>query len=340
MNSPRLGFDCIGSNIIQKASSIDKTVIITRVGTIPNPPDIMLTDCFDFTLPLTQPPLNKQISHKTINPTTSHPPQKKLHFSLILYCIQYIITNSLNKMNAVAISTPAFVESSLCSLYTIYDHEQEEYFSRLPRTMSQRIPSADQFPVHNRKPENNCPPSILRRQKNRGSTHSVSFLFVTVSILNDDGTITRDVFTRLIGSSEMQSHSFIDSKNNAIDKITRLRNSHDKSSKKDKNSSNKKYHLGDKPRSTSHIIFGQGENKSQALASVSSLKIHEYAFVKRRNGEYSYSILADRIITKNPKDGKEEECMVFVTSPEGHSKIMKRKYWADRVCLVKDTCLD
>mmetsp|Transcript_20334 Transcript_20334/g.41717 ORF Transcript_20334/g.41717 Transcript_20334/m.41717 type:complete len:244 (+) Transcript_20334:64-795(+) len=243
-------------------------------------------------------------------------------------------------MNAVAINATDFIESSLCSLDSIYDHEQEEYFPRLPRTMSHRTPAANQFPAYNGKPESNCPPSILRRQKNRCSTHSVSFLFVTISILNDDGTITRDVFTQLIGSSEIKIHSFIDLKNKAIDKRMSSKNPHHKSSKTDEISSNKKYHLGDKPRSTSHIIFGLGENKSQALASVSSLKIHEYAFVKRSNGEYSYSILADRTITKNPKDGKEVECMVFVTSPEGHSKIIKRKYWADMVCLVKDTCLD
>ncbi len=237
-----------------------------------------------------------------------------------------------NTMNAIAVNTPVYMESFLSSLDSVYDHEQEECLPRRQGSISQNSSTPNQFATSIDEAETYCPPSILRRQKASCSPHSVSFCFVAVSILNDDGTIIRDVSTRLIGSPEIKIRSFAHS----LDKRTSARESNSKSSKLVKSAIHKKYHLGDKPRTASDIVIGLGENKSQALASVSSLKVHDYAFVKRRNGNYSYSILADRTIAKNPKGGKEEECMIFVTSPEGHSKIIKRKYWADMIGLVKD----
>ncbi|KAL7466404.1 hypothetical protein ACHAXS_006703 [Conticribra weissflogii] len=238
-------------------------------------------------------------------------------------------------MNAIAINTPVCMESFLSSLDSVYEHEQKESLPTLHGSMSHRVSAPNQFSSSISKAESYCPPSILRRQKTPGSPNSVSFCFAAVSILNDDGTITRDVSTRLIGSPGSQIRNFVGS----LDKRTSTKISHDKSNKLDNTTMLKRYHLGDKPRSASHIAICLGENKSQAIAAVSSLKVHDYAFVKRRNGEYSYSILADRTMTRNPKDGKEEESMVFVTSPEGHSKIIKRKYWADMIGLVQDdTC--
>ena len=87
------------------------------------------------------------------------------------------------------------------------------------------------------------------------------------------------------------------------------------------------YVLGDSPQCLSHMII---ETCPQAaFERVSRLNVHDFAFVKRTNGSWSYAILASRYVDTN-----NEEHMVFVLNGIGATKIFKRSQWASCVCCV------
>jgi len=52
-----------------------------------------------------------------------------------------------------------------------------------------------------------------------------------------------------------------------------------------------------------------------------TLEMHDFAFVRRSNGSYSYAIIAER----------SEECMVFVMNYSGATKIISKKHWGKLV---------
>ena len=80
------------------------------------------------------------------------------------------------------------------------------------------------------------------------------------------------------------------------------------------------YVLGDSPRCLSHMII---ESCPQAaLERVSCLNIHDFAFVKRSNGLWSYAILAHRYVDIN-----NEEHMIFVLNEVGCTKTVKKGQW-------------
>ena len=88
------------------------------------------------------------------------------------------------------------------------------------------------------------------------------------------------------------------------------------------------YVLGDSPRCLSHILI---ESCPQAaLERVSRLNVHDFAFVKRSNGSWSYAILAHRYVDMSSN----EEHMMFVLSEVGSTKIVKRSQWAKCVSCV------
>jgi hypothetical protein len=57
---------------------------------------------------------------------------------------------------------------------------------------------------------------------------------------------------------------------------------------------------------------------------IESLQMHNFAFILRSDGEWTYSIIAHR------QDG----CMLFVVDTEGSFKIVLRKHWPTRIRLV------
>ena len=95
------------------------------------------------------------------------------------------------------------------------------------------------------------------------------------------------------------------------------------------------YSLGETIRSPFHMIVES--NEELAIEAVGSLTTHDFAFVKRLDGTYSYAILAER--STEPVDGSKnkpcdaecvmEECMTFVTSKVGSTKMVRRRHWGE-----------
>mmetsp|Transcript_26701 Transcript_26701/g.57452 ORF Transcript_26701/g.57452 Transcript_26701/m.57452 type:complete len:366 (+) Transcript_26701:61-1158(+) len=101
------------------------------------------------------------------------------------------------------------------------------------------------------------------------------------------------------------------------------------------------YSLGDTLRSPSHMIIEP--NPEQAIQAVESLKMHDFAFVKRSNGSYSFAILAYRSMepTKRTHGGAAMgECMNFVIGDSGSTKMVRRSHWSRSICLVSMEGLD
>ena len=82
------------------------------------------------------------------------------------------------------------------------------------------------------------------------------------------------------------------------------------------------YKLGDTLRSPDDMV-AQPSREAQLIA-VESLKPHDFAFVRRSDGSYSYGILAY----------SREETLVFVLCEDGSTKSIKRKYWHGAIRLV------
>ena len=107
------------------------------------------------------------------------------------------------------------------------------------------------------------------------------------------------------------------------------------------------YSLGDHAKSSTHIIMPPPNTPPSQHAflarCVESLQKHDFAFVKRSNGQYSYAILAYRMTTDDISKNKREcpeydstkgEGMVFVIDEIGSTKMIRKKYWCDYVRLV------
>ena len=97
------------------------------------------------------------------------------------------------------------------------------------------------------------------------------------------------------------------------------------------------YSLGETARFASHII-----NEQTNIRAVNSLRKHDFAFVKRRDGSYSYAILACRSFEpiKGAKNDHTEECMTFVMNDTGSTKMIRQRHWSEFVCLISMEGLD
>ena len=82
------------------------------------------------------------------------------------------------------------------------------------------------------------------------------------------------------------------------------------------------YLLGETCRSSCDMIIET--TPLHAIRAVSSLKIHDFAFVKRRDDSYSYAIVASR----------SEASLTFLMCDEGSSKNVSKKRWSEMVRLV------
>ena len=102
----------------------------------------------------------------------------------------------------------------------------------------------------------------------------------------------------------------------------------------DQNGFRKDYLLGETVRSCSHMM-----TSSDHCSSVASLQKHDFAFVKRSDGSFSYAILAWRSFAMQhggaADDEVEEECMTFVVDDYGSTKKIRQSNWAEFVCLVR-----
>lgn len=93
----------------------------------------------------------------------------------------------------------------------------------------------------------------------------------------------------------------------------------------------KDYKLGDPSRSAAHMLT------AETFAMASNLEAFDFAFVKRTNGQWTYSILAHR------SGCADEECMIFVLDRKGSTKSIKRDLWASLIRCVapqEDTMTD
>jgi len=76
---------------------------------------------------------------------------------------------------------------------------------------------------------------------------------------------------------------------------------------------------------------------------IDSLKRHDFAFVKRSDGTYTYAILAFRssdinskkatVVEEDSEEGDDEK-MVFVMNNNGSTKIIRKKYWSKLIRFV------
>ncbi|KAL7520280.1 hypothetical protein ACHAWX_005014 [Stephanocyclus meneghinianus] len=92
------------------------------------------------------------------------------------------------------------------------------------------------------------------------------------------------------------------------------------------------YSLGDTPISPSHmIVFTQNNNPE-------SLKVHDFAFVLRSDGQWCYSIVAatDYIRTPGSRENYYDKSayILFVIDCEGRTKKIKVKHWEEKIRLV------
>jgi len=85
----------------------------------------------------------------------------------------------------------------------------------------------------------------------------------------------------------------------------------------------KDYILGDSVRSPSHMIT---DPTSQAI---SSLQKHDFAFIKRSDGSYTYAILACRSFVHIKEGTETEKCMTFVMHVKGTTKVIRERHWND-----------
>jgi len=96
------------------------------------------------------------------------------------------------------------------------------------------------------------------------------------------------------------------------------------------------YSLGDIIRSRSHMIIET--SPESAFQAVDTLQRHDFAFVKRSDGSYSYAILAFRSLEpaeyQSDSTTSLEEHMAFVTYGSGLIKRIQRSKWSTSVRLV------
>jgi len=97
------------------------------------------------------------------------------------------------------------------------------------------------------------------------------------------------------------------------------------------------YDLEETIRSQPHMIVAP--TPQEALYAVEILQNHDFAFVKRSNGTYSYAILAEKPVQpvkrkRSNNQNSMEECMVFVLDGNVSTKIISRRYWGDLVWVV------
>ena len=99
------------------------------------------------------------------------------------------------------------------------------------------------------------------------------------------------------------------------------------------------YLLGDVVKLSSHMIIESSTNR--AIRAVESLQLHDFAWVKRSDGLYTYAILAYRSSTCCPiiemsSTKEDEEYIYFVVDDIGSTKMVPKSRWHINVRLVHE----
>eukprot|EP01082_Thalassiosira_pseudonana_P014516 g13077.t1 g13077 contig7:828618-829676(+) len=94
------------------------------------------------------------------------------------------------------------------------------------------------------------------------------------------------------------------------------------------------YKLGQPAQSLYHMIADYNRETSVELAS--SLKKHDFAFVKRSDTTWTYAIVASRSFVQDKVDSgespnEEEECMTFVMNDIGAIKVIRKRHWGELI---------
>jgi hypothetical protein len=106
------------------------------------------------------------------------------------------------------------------------------------------------------------------------------------------------------------------------------------------------YYLGDVIRSTSHMLIECTPNR--ATQDVGMLKTHDFVWIKRSNGLYTYAILANRSSSPSPScastngstttaDSDDKEYMYFVLNDCGATKMVYKNNWSKCIRFVNGT---
>ena len=131
--------------------------------------------------------------------------------------------------------------------------------------------------------------------------------------------VTQDMFTKIAGEKRRERRTFTNNAMSNVKKpVRRASEEHHRGFRND-------YILGDFVRSPSHMI---ADPTSQ---DISSLQKHDFAFIKRSNGSYSYAILAFRSFMPIKDGTRTEECMTFVMKENGSTKIIRERSWSEFV---------
>lgn len=75
-------------------------------------------------------------------------------------------------------------------------------------------------------------------------------------------------------------------------------------------------------------------SSDRATRAASSLREHDFAFVRRSEGSFSYAIVAYR--STADVGGRDEKCLTFVLSRRGETKTVCERHWGACVRLVRD----
>ncbi len=90
------------------------------------------------------------------------------------------------------------------------------------------------------------------------------------------------------------------------------------------------YFLGETIRCPSHMIIQSSHQATHPL------KKHDFVWIKRSDGSFSYAILAYRTerFSSSTKSSINLESMTFVISAQGSTKTIRKKHWAEYIRLV------
>ena len=75
---------------------------------------------------------------------------------------------------------------------------------------------------------------------------------------------------------------------------------------------------------TSQDMIIDSDSQPIALEEMNSLRIHDFAFILRSDGRWTYAIIAER----------QENTIRFVVDNHGDTKTLSRKYWLTSIRLV------
>jgi hypothetical protein len=97
------------------------------------------------------------------------------------------------------------------------------------------------------------------------------------------------------------------------------------------------YYLGDLVTSASHMIIES--TPERATQAVDVLQTHDFAWIKRSNGLYTFAILANRSSngSTTTADSDDEEYMYFVLDDCGATKMVYKNNWSKVIRLVNGT---